>query len=210
MLPTENREDFETLHKALRREIKPTGAIEDIYVSDITWLVWEILRLRRCKTVIINAAYFDVLKDILARVSKEPQIATRYIPAQISQPFTFESEEVPSRPYTQKELRRESFPFDWFHDKQAKKELALKLARFGLDEAIIDAEPLRSACKDLRLLDEMLISLENRRDKFLRQIEAYRQSFGKRVRAGVDRVIDAEHDEISTPSRSPASPSSAA
>jgi hypothetical protein len=44
------------LRDAFEREIKPRGIIEHMYVRDICSIVWEILRLWRCKTVIINAA----------------------------------------------------------------------------------------------------------------------------------------------------------
>jgi hypothetical protein len=48
LLQTENREEFDDLHKALQREIKPQGIIEEMYVADICCISWEILRLRRC------------------------------------------------------------------------------------------------------------------------------------------------------------------
>jgi hypothetical protein len=210
LLATESRDDFDALLAALRREIKPKGLIEDIYVADIAAIIWEILRLRRCKTAIINAAYFNALRDVIAGVSKEPQTATPHIPARTFDLTTFDSEEIPSRPYTEEEQKRENLPFDWFHDKKAKTEVARKLARFGLDESVIDARAIRAAWDDLELLDEMLISLENRRDKCLRQIEAYRQGFAERVRASANRIIDAESEEVLVPPRAPANTNSAA
>jgi hypothetical protein len=189
LLMTENRDDFDDLLKALRREFNPKGVIEDMYVAEIAAIVWEILRLRRCKTAIINAAYFDVLKDVIEQAFKEPQTST----------FQLGGLDIDSRPYTEEEQEREDLRFDWFHDKKAKTGVARKLAKFGLDESIIDARAMRSAWKDLELLDEMLISLENRRDKCLRQIEAYRQRFAERVRASAGRIIDAEREDVLAP-----------
>jgi len=52
LLITESAEEFDALRDAFEREIKPRGIIEQMYVHDICSIVWEILRLRRCKAVI--------------------------------------------------------------------------------------------------------------------------------------------------------------
>ena len=52
LLITESAEEFDALRDAFEREIKPRGIIEQMYVHDICSIVWEILRLRRCKVVI--------------------------------------------------------------------------------------------------------------------------------------------------------------
>jgi hypothetical protein len=110
--------------------------------------------LRRCKTAIINAAYFDALTALIAQMSREPQTVssglTRLAP-------------IFSRPFTAEEQTRENLPFAWFHDKKAKEEVAGKLAKFGLDEFVIEARAIRSAWDDLEPLDQMLTSLESRR-----------------------------------------------
>jgi len=54
LLITESKDEFERIREALDYQIKPRGIIEQIYVEDIAYLVWEILRLRRSKTAIIN------------------------------------------------------------------------------------------------------------------------------------------------------------
>jgi hypothetical protein len=179
LLQTERRQDFEALHRAVRQDVKPTGIIEDIYAFDYTSITWEILRVYRCKTATINAAFFDVLKSILVQVSEEPRTATEYRPARKFEAFSLapaESPEVPSRPYTKEEFEQEYLPFGWFRDKSAKEKLAQKLARFGLDESVIEAQAIRLVWDDLELLDQKLISLEHRRDRLLRQMEAYRAS----------------------------------
>jgi hypothetical protein len=189
LLSTESRQDFEALLKDFQREIRPKGVIEEMYVADIAAIIWEILRLRRCKTATINSACLDALKAVLAAVSEKPPTSTAGFTAKLI-PF----EDISPRALTDEEQKRENLPFDWFHDKRAKEEVARKLAKFGLDESAIEARAIRSVSGDLELLDEMLISLENRRDKFLRQLEYYRESFARRMRASADRIIDAEFD----------------
>jgi hypothetical protein len=55
LLITESAEEFDALRDAFERETKPRGIIEQMYVHDICAIVWEILRLRRCKVIIINS-----------------------------------------------------------------------------------------------------------------------------------------------------------
>src|SRR5262249_39430649 len=60
------------LRDAFEREIKPRGIIEQMYVHDISAIVWEILRLRRCKVMIINAAFRNALEHLLMQLLKGP------------------------------------------------------------------------------------------------------------------------------------------
>ena len=45
LLPGEHRDDFQTLLDAISRDIRPAGFIEELYVNDIAWLVWETIHL---------------------------------------------------------------------------------------------------------------------------------------------------------------------
>ena len=65
LLITESAEEFDALRDAFEQEIKPRDIIERMYVHDICSIVWEILRLRRCKVVIINSAFRSALQHLL-------------------------------------------------------------------------------------------------------------------------------------------------
>ena len=80
LLITESAEDFAALDAALMEEIKPRGIIERLYVADIAALVWEILRLRRCKVAIVNIAFKNALSEIVYRLADEPEMDTRSRP----------------------------------------------------------------------------------------------------------------------------------
>jgi hypothetical protein len=67
LLITESADEFDALRDAFEQEIKPRGIIEQMYVHDVSSIVWEILRLRRCKVVIINSAFRSALQDLLMR-----------------------------------------------------------------------------------------------------------------------------------------------
>ena len=72
LLITESADEFDALRDAFEQEIKPRGIIEQMYVHDISAIVWETLRLRRCKVVIINSAFRSALQDLLMQLLKQP------------------------------------------------------------------------------------------------------------------------------------------
>src|SRR5215467_13242400 len=114
LLITESAEEFGALRGAFEREIKPRGIIEHMYVHDISCIVWEILRLRRCKVVVINAAFRSALEDLLKQLLRQP--------GQSAYDVRDEAEELAQA---------------WFTDKEAKKLVSEILSQFNLDESAI-------------------------------------------------------------------------
>jgi len=167
LLITESATEFDALRDAFEREIKPRGVIEQMYVHDISSIVWEILRLRRCKVVIINAAFRTALEILLVQLLKQPG---QY----------------------EHEVRGEAqvLAETWFTDKEVKKQISEMLNQFELDESVIEAEAIRKSSSDLELLDRMLTSLESRRDKALGCVVQYRASLAHQLRESADRIID--------------------
>src|SRR5262245_46013962 len=72
LLINESADEFDALRDAFEQEIKPRGIIEHMYVDDISSIVWEILRLRRCKVIIINSAFRGALEDLLEQLLRQP------------------------------------------------------------------------------------------------------------------------------------------
>jgi hypothetical protein len=138
-----------------------------MYVHDISAIVWEILRLRRCKVIIINSAFRSALEYLLVQLLKGPG------------QYGYEVED-----------KAKALAQAWFTDQEAKKQVSEMLARFDLDESAIEAEAIRRSSSDLELLDRMLTSLESRRNKALGCVAEYRVSLGQQLRESTDRVID--------------------
>src|SRR4051794_8958377 len=166
LLLTESADEFVRLQTMLAQEIDPRGIIEELHVAETTKLVWETLRLHRCKAAMINTAFREALKNLLMQLWEEPGEPT---PHQ-------ESDEL---------------SFAWFTDPKAKEDVAEILARFQLDETAIEAEAIKSLMPELEVLDRMLMTLEVRRNRALRGVAEYRESFAQRVREGSDRIIEA-------------------
>jgi hypothetical protein len=167
LLITESADEFDALRDAFEQEIKPRGIIEQMYVHDICAIVWEILRLRRCKVVIINSASRNALQSLLKQV--------------LRQPGQYEY---------QVEGEAEALAQAWFTDQEAKKQVSEILAGFDLDESAIEAEAIRRSSSDLELLDRMLTSLESRRNKALGCVAEYRASLAQQLRESAERIID--------------------
>jgi hypothetical protein len=167
LLITESADEFDSLRDAFEQEINPRGIIEQMYVHDISSIVWEILRLRRCKVVIINSAFRSALQNVLTQLLKQPG------------QYDYEVED-----------EAQALAQAWFTDQEAKKQVSEILSRFDLDESAIEAEAIRSSSSDLELLDRMLTSLESRRNKALGCVAEYRASLGQQLRESVDRIID--------------------
>src|SRR5215469_16460387 len=138
-----------------------------MYVHDISAIVWEILRLRRCKVVVINSAFRSALQDLLTQLLKEPGQYDHEV-----------------------ERKAQALAQSWFTDQEAKKQVSEILSRFDLDESAIEAEAIRRSSADLELLDRMLTSLESRRNKALGCVAEYRASLAHQLRESADRIID--------------------
>jgi hypothetical protein len=167
LLITESADEFDALSDAFEREIKPRGIIEQMYVHDISSIVWEILRLRRCKMVIINSAFRSALQSLLKKLLRQPG------------QYEYEVED-----------EAEALAQTWFTDQEAKKQVSEILTRFDLDESAIEAEAIRRSSADLELLDRMLTSLESRRNKALCCVAEYRASLAHQLRESADRFVD--------------------
>jgi hypothetical protein len=168
LLITESQQEFSALSAAWTQEIKPRGIVEQMHVADLAVLNWEILRLRRCKNVIVNTAFKDALSEIVYHLAGEPEMGT------------------PKREWV------EVVTNDWFSKPEARKEVSQLLRQFHLDESAIEAEAIRISFSEIEMLDRMITLLESRRNKALRSIAEYRDGFAKRMREVSNRVIEGE------------------
>jgi hypothetical protein len=167
LLITESADEFDALRDAFEREIKLQGIIEQMYVHDICAIVWESLRLRRCKVVIINSALRSALQSLLKQL--------------LRQPGQYEHDV---------DYKAQTLAQSWFTDQEAKKQVSETLSRFDLDESAIEAEAIRRSSSELELLDRMLTSLESRRNKALGCVAEYRATLAHQLRESADRIID--------------------
>jgi hypothetical protein len=111
LLSAESADEFASLRKELKNEIQPEGAIEQIYVDDFATLIWEILRLRRYKTVILNSSRRAALQGILEQLLSDRDYEHSY----------------------QKDIDAEDLARSWFDNKNAQARVAKLLRKFQMD-----------------------------------------------------------------------------
>jgi hypothetical protein len=167
LLATESKDDFDRIRDAFNDEIKPRGIVEQMYIADIIYLTWEILRLRRCKDVVISSRIRAALEKLLPEILRGPD------------------EEAYEREDEGRELA-----YGWFSNKQIKKQIVERLHQFHLDESAVEALAIRDSMGEIEQLDRLLASLESRRNKALRCIVGWRSDLAGRLREASNRVID--------------------
>jgi hypothetical protein len=163
VLRSESADEYTSLHKSLVEEIRPQGAIEAVYVEEITDLIWEIKRLRSCKVSVIHQMLRRALERILLQVLPIPE-----------------------------KTKAEPLSNRWFQDEAAKEEVSEILKRFDLDESAIEAEAIKLASDQLEWLDKALVLASSRLDKSLRFIKSYRVGFADDLRRQSDRLLIAD------------------
>jgi hypothetical protein len=160
VLRSESADEYTSLHKMLIEDIRPQGAIEAVYVEEITALIWDIQRLRKCKVNVIHQMSRRALGSILLQ----------FLP-------------------TTEKIKAEPLSHRWFEDEAAKEEVSKILKRFELDESAIEAEAIKLASEELEWLDKALVSALSRLDKSLRFVKSYRADFIDDVRRHSARLL---------------------
>jgi hypothetical protein len=171
VLITESVEEFVALRKQLDDEIGPNGVIEQGWVDGLAAVMWDIIRLLRWKSAILNGAFCEALQEMLKQVWSE------------------DFEDYPARDRTIQELA-----WQWLaNDSDARAEVSGLLAQHQLDETAIEAEAFRLRAQELETLDRMLGLAEVRREKSLIGIAAYREKLGQLVRKVTDQMLKQEN-----------------
>lgn len=168
VLRSESAADFAALRERLRKEIKPKGVIEEIYLEDIAHLVWDIQRLRNFKISTIHQAYGPALRSLLEQL--------------LFKPVLLEGMDT--------EVKASVLADGWLeNDAETKKEVRDILRRFDLDESAIEAEAMKLTVDHLQYLDRSLVTASGRLDKALRLVMEYRSGIAKRLRQQSDQIL---------------------
>jgi len=167
LLGSESESDFLALREELAGEIQPKGIVEWMFLDDILEILWEILRLRRYRALIIGNTIPAAIQSLFKQVAYDHDFLKN---------LKVEEEAI--------EMAKA-----YFQNAKTKKKFVALLEGVGFDERALEAEAFRIAISDLEKLDRMLSALERRRNKVLPFIARYRQSLGTQIRRVTDRLI---------------------
>lgn len=174
LLKTESPAEFQALRQDFRRDVRPHGIIEEMYVDEVVNIVWEMMRLRRCKTAMINAEVHAALVKLLTSAVIDYQICT----------------EEDDEPYTEDDV--EQLADAWFKDASGRDDVLRLLQLMNLDEMAIEVEVFRQTNEEVEAIDKILTALEVRRDRLLGMIGAYRESLAHVLCRTGNRLIEQE------------------
>lgn len=169
VLPSEDSRDYNELLARISRTVKPSDIFEEIWVRDIADLTWEIFRLRRHKTRLLEAAIPEALENTLAPLINGP---SRF-GTSISYDENGNLEPTPAQ-----ELAN-----DWINRKPA----AIKRVNQILDGAGLTMDDVNGRAFGLQIqnserINDLLQSVETRRNYVLREIEHRRSAFARALR----------------------------
>ena len=162
----ESEENYNQLYDRVRRTVLPEDTIEEIWVRDVVDLTWEILRLRRLKAKLMDAAASQGLENIL------DTLGTNFI--------------------TRGKLI-ESWASG---DTDAKKDVDHLLKKAGFDKATIEAQTLSARLDDFDRIDRLIMQSEGRRNAVLREIDRHRDTVARRMRDALADIADAEFEDV--------------
>jgi hypothetical protein len=181
VLISESAEDFESFCAELEEEIKPRGIIERIYVDDFANIVWEMQRLRRCKTGIINRAFRPALQSLILQALPRPE-------RRIEDPIlTLHSTVLAEESERQREA--DELVDAWFTNPTARKSVMSLLEKFNFDLTDVEASAVQIVSDDIEKIDRMLALLESRRNRALACVGEYRQTLSQQLSQSSDKVL---------------------
>ena len=166
LLSTESPKHFKRILGGFITAVEPVGAIEQIWVYDIAVLVWEMMRLRSYKAMIIERQMPEAFQEI----------AKAYIGD--------DGESNSPKYATDKDAR----------DREARQILADAIADYNLTIDVVAAEAFCFIF--IEEIEFMLATLHVRRDTVIREIGAYRDSLARRVKKAADEVIEIPAQEV--------------
>jgi hypothetical protein len=159
LLRFEDANLYDALFARVIAAARPRDPFEWILLKDYADLAWEVFRLRRAKTGLVNAGH------------KNAQAALAHKLAIDVMPWVEQQKSV-----------------------DAKMLILYALKDKGFDEDAIAAEAMVQAGNQVAAFEELIASVESRRNAMLRELDHHRVGLGTRLRTVPD-AVDAETED---------------
>jgi hypothetical protein len=162
----ESRSAYEAIFFGFVKKIEPQDIIEWFLLNDVVNYTWDICRLDKSKSVLINTIWKEALRMILE--SCLPQ-----------------DEQDPGR--TARKLAE-----DWFATSDGQFSVIELLRKYHLDEGAVDAQAMVLRLPELGEIDRKLERARVARIRTLAEIERYRIAGSWKMPKKLPQLIDAE------------------
>jgi hypothetical protein len=169
LLVTERQEEYDALFYSVAQTIWPTNNLEWIQVRKYVDVTWEIWRLRRHKTAIINMTRHDALRTILESILPQDKLR-----------LTLAAELA-----------------DAWYEKPAERPIVMSYLRSNdLDDEAISAQALALRSSEIEKIDRMIHQLEISGMALLREIEYHRRACSWHPPKKLMEIVDAVPDPV--------------
>ena len=170
LLEGEDRRDYNELLARVSEAVKPADIFEEMWVSDIVSLTWDISRWRRLKENLITASTDRGVLAVLSPMPAEPG----------GEAYWVAKDWAARCPDTIKEVKE-------------------RLASADISMDIVIALTVAAKIAEIERIERLAMNAEMRRNATLREIERHRATFGKPLRSATDEVVDAEFEQVEAP-----------
>lgn len=190
VLDGEDGAAYDELLAQVSSSVKPTDAIEEIWVRDVVDRTWEILRFRRIKNSLFAEGLRDSLRAKLISILREPEPEKEPGAPYELLPITYS----PPAPWV---VEADELIDKWAAGNRTARERVDKL----LSEAnvtMMDLMPsaLLENLEKIDQVEQMILSSERCRNSVLREIEHRRAMSAKELRNSLQNVEDAEFETV--------------
>jgi hypothetical protein len=174
VLRTESDADLAKMLADISEGIGPVDVFERIYVRDVAFYNWEMMRYQRIITATLNNALRRALERILQRI---------VIPYSI-----FMKPEI----FVESWKSSERLSHGWLIDPGDQRQVSLLLEESGFDESAIEAEAYTMVADQLECAHRMLKINEEGRERVLRSLAKHRKRLAADVRRNANRILAAD------------------
>ena len=196
ILKGENSETYDNLLLAVSTAVKPTDAIEEIWIKDVADLTWEILRYRRIKESWLGVVKSDALELELEYVlDKKAEIAVGRLSESERAHYEREAHEDPDPLSEETKLVKK-----WASgDSVAMKQIVKLLSWDNETLDTVEAKAFVEQLDKIEALQRFIATLEARRDAVVREIDRRRAVFAQLLRAKLQDVeMEGEFERVET------------
>jgi hypothetical protein len=174
VLRTESDADMAKMLADISEGIGPVDVFERIYVRDVAFYNWEMMRYQRIISATLNNALRRALERILQRI---------LIPYSI-----FMKPEI----FVESRKSSERLSHGWLIDPEDQRRVSALLKESGFDGSAIEAEAYTMVSDQLEIAHRMLKINEEGRERALRSLAKYRKRLAADVRRNANRILAAD------------------
>jgi hypothetical protein len=179
LLKTDSKLEFASIRDALSCAAKPGDAVEEVYFQEVIYFVWEFLRLRRCRTAILNSERRPALEELL-RALHFSALAFELIPrGNEARNFV---RQLPGGTNVPKRLSR-------------------LLKRVQMEDSVIDRGEIKPTFVDIELLDRMMVSAQSRLEHAVRCLARYNPDLAAQVLEITRLIVERKIRVLDQPSK---------